>query len=230
MHTHIVNRHSPLYTHRSAQALLDCMGSGRDLTVAVEQALPVLLEKLGDSNARIRDSARDAIVALAHHKDAGLKGLASQFVKPAKSQTAWRPVLSTLQLLQDLVPQLGVGRSADGSGGFEVEELMEYLSKAFNSPNAEVRAAAVKVAAAAHELAGVAVRRLLPRDLNPKIKEQLDAAFGVESSGGCAFKLCVRWFLSMNDKMHNSNALWLPCTELDDWQCQTQAAVPRTVA
>lgn len=154
----------------------------------MESVLPVLLDKLSDSNARLRDSSRDAIVALAASKDAGIGNMTAAILKPVKSQTAWRPVLSTLQLLQELLPQLGVAGSGGkagggGDGGFELHDLMAYVGKAFNSPNADVRTAAVKVAVLAHDAAGPAVRRLLPKDMNPKIKEQLDATLGLDNAG-----------------------------------------------
>jgi hypothetical protein len=50
------------------QALLTALaanGGSRDVYSAIEAALPVLLERLADNNARLRDSARDALVALA---------------------------------------------------------------------------------------------------------------------------------------------------------------------
>ncbi len=48
-------------------------------------------------------------------------------------------------------------------------------------PAPQVRAAAVKVAVLAHDAAGPAVRRMLPPDINPKTREALDAALGVEA-------------------------------------------------
>lgn len=84
-------------------ALLDALaGGGRDVAGAAEQALPVLIERLADSNARLRDGARDAILALARNREAGLRCPAGNgaLLRPVKSQTAWRPVLTTLQLLQ----------------------------------------------------------------------------------------------------------------------------------
>ncbi|KIZ03119.1 Nephrocystin-3 [Monoraphidium neglectum] len=183
------------------QALVEAMaGGGRDVAGAVEQALPVLIERLSDNNARLRDGSRDALLALAHNRESGLRYSAGNaaLLKPVKSQTAWRPVLSTLQLLQDLVPVIGVcqgggatrssaGGGQSGSGqsggaeGLDLGELMDYVGRAFGSANADVRGAAVKVAVLAHDAAGPAVRRLLPRDLNPKIRAQLDAALGVEA-------------------------------------------------
>lgn len=162
-------------------------GGARDVAAAVEQCLPLVLEKLGDNNARIRDRAKDLLMELAGMKDSGLRGMTSQLLKPVKSQTAWRPVLGMLNVLQELVPAVGLGSAGGPRGGaaaegFDLAELMEWVGRTFNSPNADVRAAAVKVTVVVFDLAGPAVRRYLPKDLNPKIKEQLDAAFG----GGAA--------------------------------------------
>eukprot|EP00878_Enallax_costatus_P018713 GHUV01019714.1.p1 GENE.GHUV01019714.1~~GHUV01019714.1.p1 ORF type:complete len:592 (+),score=256.35 GHUV01019714.1:204-1778(+) len=183
------------------QALLTALGSGggsRDVYQAVETALPVLLERLSDNNPRLRDSARDALVALAQEPEGrgALRNLTGQLCRPPKSQTAWRPVLAMLQLVQDLVPLLGLagaaaaaggGRNTGSEGGFDLHELMDYVGKALSSANADVRAAALKVAVAVAGCSAggaAAVRRLLPQDLNPKLKEQADAALG--SAGDAA--------------------------------------------
>jgi hypothetical protein len=116
------------------QALLTALassGSGRDVSQAVETALPVLLERLSDNNSRLRDSARDALVALAQEPEGrgALRNQTSQLCRPPRNQTAWRPVLAMLQLLQELVPLLGVaqpgggGRSSatDSNAGFDLQ-------------------------------------------------------------------------------------------------------------
>ncbi|WIA42558.1 hypothetical protein OEZ86_008540 [Tetradesmus obliquus] len=183
------------------QALLTALaanGGSRDVYSAIESALPVLLERLADNNARLRDSARDALVALAQEPEGSgaLRSLTSQLTRPPKSQTAWRPVLAMLQLLQDLVPLLGLAGSAGianntrvssgGGDGFDLNEVMDYVGKALSSGNADVRAAALRVAVAVAGCAaggGAAVRRLLPKDLNPKLREQADAALGGDVGG-----------------------------------------------
>lgn len=42
--------------------------SGREVHTASELALPVLIEKLGDNNTRIRESAKETILSLAGNK------------------------------------------------------------------------------------------------------------------------------------------------------------------
>jgi len=179
----------------TVQALLAALASGgggsRDVSQAVESSLPVLLERLSDNNTRLRDSARDALVSLAQQADSSvaLRGLTSTLCKIPKTQTAWRPILSLLQLQQEVVPLLGIAGGGAGSaaGGFDLGELMDFVGRAFGNANADVRGAALRVVVAVAGVApggAAAVRRLLPKDLNPKIQEQVDAALGVDSNGG----------------------------------------------
>ncbi|KAG1659551.1 hypothetical protein FOA52_015355 [Chlamydomonas sp. UWO 241] len=138
-------------------------------------ALPTLLEKLGDTNAKIRDAAKDSVLYIAGLEDAALKSHTSVLLKPVKSQTAFKPVLGTINILMDLVPMFGVSKAGDG---FELTELMEWVGKAYNSPNADTRSAAVKLTKEVHGLVGPALRKHIPNDVQPKTREQLDAFLG----------------------------------------------------
>lgn len=71
----------------------------REVEQSAEAVLPLLIEKLGDNNARLRDASRESIMFLAGLKEAGLGRNTGLFLKPVKAQTAWRPVLGILQLL-----------------------------------------------------------------------------------------------------------------------------------
>jgi len=159
-------------------ALIDACSAGtggRDIQGACEACLPLLIEKLGDNNARIRDASKESIMFVAGLKDGGIRSATHVFVKPIKNQNAWRPVLGILALLQELVPLLGIGKQGDG---FDLGEVMEFVGKAYNSPNADVRSTAVRVTKEVHDLVGPAIRKHMPKDINPKIKEQLDAVLG----------------------------------------------------
>jgi hypothetical protein len=79
--------------------------------------------------------------------------------------------------------------SSGGGDGFDLNEVMDYVGKALSSGNADVRAAALRVAVAVAGCAaggGAAVRRLLPKDLNPKLREQADAALGGDMNSAAA--------------------------------------------
>ena len=65
-----------------------------------ESCLPLLLEKLGDTNPRIRDSSKESIMFIAGLKDGGIRSYTHIIIKPIKNQNAWRPVLGVLTLLQ----------------------------------------------------------------------------------------------------------------------------------
>lgn len=142
---------------------------------ACESCLPLLLDKLGDSNNRIRDASKESIMFIAGLKDSNIRNATHLFVKPVKNQSAWKLLLGILGLLEELVPAFGISKTGDG---FELGELMEFVGKAYNSPNADVRSTAIKVTKEVHDIVGPAIRKTLPKDINPKIKEQLDAVLG----------------------------------------------------
>ncbi|GIL71611.1 hypothetical protein Vretimale_933 [Volvox reticuliferus] len=154
---------------------LAAASGGRDVEGMTEAVLPQLVEKLGDNNARLRDASKESIMLLASIKDAQLASHTNIFLKPVKNQSAWRPVLGILQLLRDLVPLVGISRTGSG---FELGELMDFVGKAYNSPNADVRSEAVRVTKEVYDLVGPAIRKCMPKDINPKIKEQVDAVLG----------------------------------------------------
>ncbi len=52
---------------------------------------------------------------------------------------------------------VGIAKSGGGEG-FDLAELMEFVGKAYNSSNADVRACAVKVTREVHDLVGPAIR------------------------------------------------------------------------
>eukprot|EP00195_Chlamydomonas_chlamydogama_P012277 CAMPEP_0202901254 /NCGR_PEP_ID=MMETSP1392-20130828/14151_1 /ASSEMBLY_ACC=CAM_ASM_000868 /TAXON_ID=225041 /ORGANISM="Chlamydomonas chlamydogama, Strain SAG 11-48b" /LENGTH=824 /DNA_ID=CAMNT_0049587793 /DNA_START=202 /DNA_END=2677 /DNA_ORIENTATION=+ len=167
-------------------SLFQCLIDGFSATAgsssiqsACDSCLPLLIEKLGDNNARLREAAKESIMFIAGLKDANLRSSTHLFVKPIKNQNAWRPVLGILGMLQDLVPLLGISKTGDG---FELAELMDFVGKAYNSPNADVRSTAIRVTKEVHDLVGPAIRKCMPKDINPKIKEQLDAVLGGDAA------------------------------------------------
>ncbi len=55
--------------------------------------LPILLNKLGDSNRRTRDSSSDTILWLAQRQEVYMAGMLVLFSDPVDTQDAWRPVV-----------------------------------------------------------------------------------------------------------------------------------------
>lgn len=115
----------------------------RDVNSLISDMLPILLDKTGDNNTRIRDSSSDTILWLANRPEVNMGQLLPAFSRPVKNQNAWRPVFGRLQLITSLIPLFGVSKG--GEGGFQLEPLMKFVGSAFGSANAEVRGQAIKV-------------------------------------------------------------------------------------
>ena len=144
----------------------------RDLQFATAEFLPILVGKLGDTNPRIRDAAHESILMLARLKDGAVKNHTGLFTSPVKKQSAWRPVLGRLELVSDLVEVIGVGKG--GSAGFDVDQLMSFVARAYTSPNASVRTAAIGLTARLATVVGPVVKKYVPGDVNPKVRQQVD--------------------------------------------------------
>eukprot|EP00798_Chlamydomonas_sp_ICE-L_P023112 gene23112-30313_t len=85
-------------------------------------------------------------------------------------QTGFKTLIKTIE---DLVPQFGIAKG-NGQGGFDLHDLMEYVGKAYSSSNADVRSCAVRVTKAVHDIVGFAIKKTLPTDINPKIRERIE--------------------------------------------------------
>lgn len=146
---------------------------GREMQTQFQDMLPVLVEKTGETNTRIKEAANELLVFLGEQADLGPRYLEGAVCRPVKNQTAWKPVLARLQLIETLMGKFGIAR---GHGdGISVDALMGFLALSLTSTSGEVRALSVKLVQEITNVAGAqAVGRFLPKDLNPKIREELD--------------------------------------------------------
>lgn len=154
--------------------------TARDIQHAAAEFLPILIEKTGDNNPRVRESAQMLVLFLAKWKETGIQSMTHLFLKPAKKQTAWRPLLGKLELIRELLKVFGICKTPPG---FELSPLMDFVGRAFSNPNAEVRSMAVSVTIDIYRMVGPAVRKYLPKGINPKILEQLDMEINGVSNG-----------------------------------------------
>jgi len=102
--------------------------------------------------------------------------VAKPLTKPVRSQSVWRVVLGRLTIMHALIPRHGLAK--DSNQGLSLESVMEFTAKAFESPNGDVRSAAVKVTLECCAIAGRAVEKFLPRNLKPAIREIIDEGLG----------------------------------------------------
>jgi hypothetical protein len=106
-----------------------------------------------DANMRTNKDTSDVLLALAANKSVGcaagaplfsfcrpvstshaLAAVAHQLLKPLKSQSAWRPVLSRLQIIIQLLQDNGMTPES----GFSVDSVMTFCVASFDSANGQV--------------------------------------------------------------------------------------------
>jgi hypothetical protein len=107
------------------------------------------MAQVGENNARVHAAACGALLELAAAPAAGLGGHLGLLTRPVKSQLQCRPVLHRLELLAALLREVPIAHTPQNPGGegFQLEPLMAFVGAALGSPNADVRAAAVRTAA-----------------------------------------------------------------------------------
>lgn len=137
----------------------------------------VLVDKLADGNARIRDGAKKGTEILAAANSVGPAAVGAHAMRalPAKYKTAWRPIASRLQLLTDLVVNHGVGPSS----GLNADSLLHFpkSTNAYAHSNGEVRDAAKDLVVAIQRNVGTAAVDSYLKLLRPKQLEEYQAAF-----------------------------------------------------
>lgn len=143
------------------------------------------------SNPAHREGARKGVEVLAASPNIGpaVLGAHAQRQLPSKQRTGWRPIVSRLELMSNLVSQYGVG----GTTGISADGFMTFAKSngCFAHSSAEVRDAAKDLAVALHKLVGTQVLEPYLRTLRPKQLEEYEAAFGgktgivlVDETGG----------------------------------------------
>ena len=161
--------------------LLEHFGSqvgNREVQHIMLELVPILIDRVGESNGIIRDRAFEAILMLSDMPEVGNGGvLAASLVKPIKRQSQWKPILSRLNLLNELLPKFGLYEhktdKGDYSHGFTVDAVMNFVNPAFSSANEDVRKSAIQVARIVMDTVGEQMERILPSDLNPFLKDAI---------------------------------------------------------
>lgn len=149
--------------------------SARDVREAVGDSMSLLVDKLGDTNPRLRESIREALHAFASDAPGGVNILANALCKPVQKLNLWRVLTGRLTLLLELVPTYGLD-APEKENSFALEQVMKFATKCFDSANGEARGVAMKVVLACVDIVGSNVRTYLPRTLKSAIKDVIEAA------------------------------------------------------
>ncbi|GBG27244.1 Centrosomal protein of 104 kDa [Hondaea fermentalgiana] len=147
-----------------------------DVHPLVEPLMPLIIDKLGNNAARIRDATTQLLQHLARLKVVGVHTVAGAVLKllrPGKSML-WRQLLGRLKLLADLIAEFEM----KDANGLSLEAVMSLIT-AYSGhvhPNAEVRECAKEVVLQVYAQVGDAVMPYL-KDLRPKQMEEYEAGF-----------------------------------------------------
>lgn len=138
------------------QAVCQLLGSGQlsrsCAQAAIEPLLQLLVERLGDANARVEKTTRDVLLDYGRCSCIGASCTAQYLMRPPKKKTA-RVFSSRLQVLASLANQVGV--QPQSREGIPLQETMQLAMDWFTNPAAEVRESAVKLVAACYAHVGL---------------------------------------------------------------------------
>eukprot|EP00607_Mallomonas_marina_P010727 CAMPEP_0182422692 /NCGR_PEP_ID=MMETSP1167-20130531/8449_1 /TAXON_ID=2988 /ORGANISM="Mallomonas Sp, Strain CCMP3275" /LENGTH=781 /DNA_ID=CAMNT_0024600975 /DNA_START=504 /DNA_END=2846 /DNA_ORIENTATION=+ len=143
-----------------------------------EKVAKILIEKLADGNARVRDAGAAGLEALLSCPAAGPKAIAEPIQEPvaARLKSNWRYVLGRTELLAKMLPVHGVGNASNLS----TDRIITFMKSggAYGHSNGDVRDAAKKLAVEVSKIVGVdAMQGYLKKDLRPKQLEEYMSAF-----------------------------------------------------
>jgi centrosomal protein CEP104 len=153
----------------------------QEMNYVLEKCLPVLLHRTGDTNARLRQRAHEFIVEMAMYPEIKpLNTIPLYCIQPIKLHIAPRLALSRVEILEDLMKQLGYK-----DNGLNVDNISKFCSQALEHTSGEVRELAAKILIQMYRENGQTVRRYLPPDnemnrRNKKYRILYDAFDGID--------------------------------------------------
>ena len=113
----------------------------QDINYVLEKALPVLLHRTGDTNARLRQRAHEYIVEMALFIEIKpLNTVPNYCTIPIKLHIAPRLALSRVEIIEDLMKTLGIKEN-----GLNVENISKFCAQALEHTSGEVRELATKI-------------------------------------------------------------------------------------
>ncbi|XP_033642049.1 centrosomal protein of 104 kDa-like [Asterias rubens] len=132
-----------------------------DTSHSLEQVLPDLMARIGDTNARLKAADIDFINELALYKDVrSLHMVPHYFVAPFKGTTQAKIAVTRVDVVDRLLKDLGV----DKHSGLTVDNVMTFAKRALEHTAGEVREASVHLILELYRIKSEAVRSHLPSE------------------------------------------------------------------
>ncbi|CAF3325835.1 unnamed protein product [Rotaria socialis] len=146
----------------------------QDIVASLERVLPVLLQRTGDSNARLRLRAQEAIIESASYPELKPLHLIPHYcVYPFNKTCAPRLAISRCELIEELMKILDVKK---GDNGLNVDNVSKFCAQAVEHNAGEVRELAIKILLNLYKIHGSIVKRYLPQenDQTRRVKKYRD--------------------------------------------------------
>ncbi|CAF3183820.1 unnamed protein product [Rotaria socialis] len=134
----------------------------QDILASLERVLPVLLQRTGDSNARLRQKAQETIIESASYPELKPLHIITHYcVLPFNKTCAPRLAISRCELIEELMRILDV---KTGDNGLTVDNVSKFCAQALEHNAGEVRELAIKLLLSLYKTHGTIVKRYLPPD------------------------------------------------------------------
>ncbi|GLE07573.1 hypothetical protein PINS_up018174, partial [Pythium insidiosum] len=145
-----------------------------DMTSMLANSTTQIVNKLGETQGRVREEASNMLLRLASAKNVGVAFVMSHIVKRSKKPLGIKFLHGRLLVIKELVAQFDLLQSSDHS----VEGIMSFMedSNCFGHQAREIRDVAKEIAVALYLLVGSDIEGYL-KSLRPKQLEEYQVAF-----------------------------------------------------
>jgi len=170
--------------HTVCQELLGRSGPRRaEAHAALDPLMPLLVDRLGDSNARVDKAARDAhLCDLMRCSTVGAAFTAQYLLRPPKKKSVNpRVYISRMQLLTSMVTEAGI--QPESKEGLPLDPTVQLAMDWFNNASGDVRESAVKLVAACYAHVGLPRIEKYLANLRQAQREIFDEEFDRVDSG-----------------------------------------------
>jgi len=149
---------------------------------ALDPLMPLLVDRLGDANARVDSHARDALLDFTRCERVGVPFTAQHLLRPPKKKAvAPRVYSSRLNILTGLVYEVGV--QPDNREGLPLDPTAQLAMDWYGNASSEVRENAVRLVAACYSHVGLGRIEKYLANLRQTQREIFDAEFEKVSNG-----------------------------------------------
>ncbi|KAJ8021473.1 hypothetical protein HOLleu_38689 [Holothuria leucospilota] len=139
-----------------------------DTAYVVDNVLPDLMSRIGDTNARLKVASVDFIIEMARMREVlPLHTVPTQCTIPFKPNSQAKIATTKVDIVIRLLQDLGIDRNS----GLTVDNVMTFALKAIEHTAGEVRDAGMQLIFELYKVKGSEVRSRLPNEEDPQTKK-----------------------------------------------------------